>query len=109
MQKNLDLGEFTIRTYPGNPILISFTYCGQSDQLDTDVADLIEGDARFSCGLFDDANDDDKRAFAAFRVRAYSARPRWKRNTLSKYFADDFAGLTADDFKIIDADASRKI
>lgn len=73
------------------------------------MTELIKSNVRFLRELFDGVNNDDKRTFAAFCVWAYEARPQWKRDTLSEYFADDVAVFTDDDLKIIDDDVQREL
>lgn len=75
----------------------------------SDSAHNPADEIRFGCGLPENASADDKKASTDYRISAYRARPHWRNDTLSAYYADDFKDFTVDDFKDIRSDSRREL
>lgn len=60
-------------------------------------------------GFFDGSFDKDKHQFTDFRECEYRISPRWNEDVLSKYFSDNLAKITAEDFKLHDSNMQHKL
>ena len=62
----------------------------------------------FDNGLSAEATIEDKKAFALHFFSNYEAQ-KWRGDSLSDFFAEDFRKFSIDDFKAVDSDTRRNL
>lgn len=84
------------------------TWLFDTKQLEIKVTKVTKSDKRFAHGLFGGVTNK-KRLFANFCVRTYKTSLQYVKDSLSKFFADQAAVCTTNDFEIIGSNVNRDL